>query len=212
MKIDDNLSLSLLDESLRLQLYAHIADMDGTITSSSTIRGLILPKQIGSHNSLIQFIDVCLISFAVLSRGYYAGLAGFLPQSDPISREASFFMLFGTRQNKEAPGIIANFLVDYAFSKLGMHRVSVSVLENDQDSLDIFRGLQVTFYSLWITSNCYWNEAEWKTTFKYSGFTQEGIKRKAHWADGAWLDIYIFGVIDEEWKKLKEAKGGDGRK
>jgi len=54
-----------------------------------------------------------------------------------MSKNVLIFITF--RENKEIPDTVLKYLVNYAFSGLGMHRVSASVVETEQQSIDPFR-------------------------------------------------------------------------
>ncbi|KAF8839392.1 acyl-CoA N-acyltransferase [Paxillus ammoniavirescens] len=64
------------------------------------------------------------------------------------------------------------FTVGYAFSALGLQRLSLSVLEGNAAA----RGL-----------------------YSKIGFREEGRKRRGNWAEGHWEDIIDMGILDEEW-------------
>ena len=39
------------------------------------------------------------------------------------------------------------------------------------------------------------------------GFKREGTLRKAHFARGEWMDLYLYSILREEWKWPKVLKG-----
>ncbi|KAF9073489.1 acyl-CoA N-acyltransferase [Rhodocollybia butyracea] len=73
------------------------------------------------------------------------------------------------------------FLVDYAFREHGLHRVTLTVLESNT----VARGL-----------------------YNKIGFVEEGVDRKANWADGRWQDLIRMAILEEEWAALKQATSG----
>ncbi|KAF5382608.1 hypothetical protein D9615_002966 [Tricholomella constricta] len=69
------------------------------------------------------------------------------------------------------------FLVDYAFRDLGVHRVSLNVLENNKGAIEMYKKI---------------------------GFVEEGRRRKANWLDGKWHDSVYMGILEEDWLKPSE--------
>ncbi|KAA1469810.1 acyl-CoA N-acyltransferase [Dentipellis sp. KUC8613] len=73
---------------------------------------------------------------------------------------------------------VMEWLVDYGFRVLGLHRLSLQVFASNQAAIALY---------------------------KKSGFIQEGVKRKAAWIDGTWVDLIAMGIIAEEfWEARKE--------
>jgi RimJ/RimL family protein N-acetyltransferase len=73
--------------------------------------------------------------------------------------------------------------VDLGFEVLNMHRLNTEVLEN--------------------------NKASAKTAL-YAGYTQEGVRRKAVYKCGQWLDSITYGLLREDWEKLERVKKYEG--
>ncbi|KAG5638173.1 hypothetical protein H0H81_001470 [Sphagnurus paluster] len=74
--------------------------------------------------------------------------------------------------NKGYGAEATRFLVDYAFKDLGVHRVSLGVLENNKGAIEMYKKI---------------------------GFVEEGRRRKANWLDGVWHDSIYMGILDEDW-------------
>ncbi|KIM42296.1 hypothetical protein M413DRAFT_57698, partial [Hebeloma cylindrosporum] len=70
--------------------------------------------------------------------------------------------------NKGYGKAITQFMIDYAFLHLNMHRVSLEVYEGNKKAVSIY---------------------------EKSGFIQEGRQRKANWVNGAWKDIIQMGIL-----------------
>jgi RimJ/RimL family protein N-acetyltransferase len=69
-------------------------------------------------------------------------------------------------------------LVTYAFEHRRLHRVAARVVAGNDASRALLAGL---------------------------GFAEEGVHREAEFVDGAYRDVYWYGVLAEEWDA-----GGDG--
>ncbi|PSR80244.1 acyl-CoA N-acyltransferase [Coniella lustricola] len=76
-----------------------------------------------------------------------------------------------------------NWALDWAFSTAGIHRVGVQVLGFNTGAKRLYERL---------------------------GFKQEGVTRDMFWQAGRWWDDIQFGMLDAEWKKLRE--GQESRK
>lgn len=72
--------------------------------------------------------------------------------------------------------------VDFGFEVLNMHRLDTEVLENNIASLKS---------ALWV------------------GYTQEGIRRKAVYKCGTYLDSICLGLVREDWEQLERVKSYD---
>lgn len=69
-------------------------------------------------------------------------------------------------------------LLDHAFSDLGLHRVTASAYVSNHASRHVLEKL---------------------------GFTREGMRRKAAFVDGEWIDTAQYGLLAEEWCERKES-------
>ncbi|OCH85638.1 hypothetical protein OBBRIDRAFT_797967 [Obba rivulosa] len=74
---------------------------------------------------------------------------------------------------------IMDFIIDYAFKSLALHRLSYIVYDGDEKT------------------------ATW---FQKHGFVTEGRKRKANWIDGKWYDEISLGILEEEWSAMQARK------
>jgi len=64
-------------------------------------------------------------------------------------------------------------LLDYLFGEVGMHRVEIRCGTGNLRSCAVPERL---------------------------GFTREGVLRGAQWCSGRWIDLVVWGMLDEEWK------------
>jgi RimJ/RimL family protein N-acetyltransferase len=69
--------------------------------------------------------------------------------------------------------------VDFCFELLNLHRQDTEVLENNLASMK---------------------------TLKYAGFQQEGIRKKAVFKCGKYLDSITMGILKENWELLQRVK------
>ncbi|TFY76015.1 hypothetical protein EWM64_g7997 [Hericium alpestre] len=72
---------------------------------------------------------------------------------------------------------VVNFLAEYAFDGLGMHRVSLEVFANNERAIALY---------------------------KQAGFVQEGVKRKAAWIQGKWVDNVLMGILEEDFRETQQ--------
>jgi ribosomal-protein-alanine N-acetyltransferase len=63
-------------------------------------------------------------------------------------------------------------MAEYAFSELGLHRLTASAFETNEAS---------------------------KRVLKRIGFVKEGVSRQAAYVDGDWCDLIRYGLLREEW-------------
>ncbi|KAF8962971.1 acyl-CoA N-acyltransferase [Flammula alnicola] len=107
------------------------------------------------------------VGFAVL--WVAGGERGHRHSSYSISLAKKFWNKgYGTR--------ITQFMVDYAFNDLNMHRISLSVKEGNDGALAVY---------------------------KKCGFIFEGKQRKANWQNGGWRDVIYMGILVDDWSKGK---------
>lgn len=87
---------------------------------------------------------------------------------------------------------VLEFVLEYAFRWLGLHRVSLGVFESNKGAIK-------SYEKLWVYTT---SEMGWIANgllLISSGFVIEGRKRKANWADGGWEDILDMAILEEEW-------------
>lgn len=71
------------------------------------------------------------------------------------------------------------WLINYGFEQLGLHRVSLMVLEGNDRAINLYKKL---------------------------GFVQEGIMRKKNWRAGRWWDVIAMGILEDEWTANKKSR------
>jgi len=102
---------------------------------------------------------------------------GLISLREELHRSADLGILIGEREHQgkgygaEAIGLI----LEYGFATLGLHRVGLSVYENN------LRGIR-----------CY----------EKCGFRREGARREARWWAGRWWTIFEYAILEHEWHTL----------
>ena len=66
----------------------------------------------------------------------------------------------------------ARLCIDFAFRRVGMHRVRVAAATHNYPSLRVIERL---------------------------GFVFEGVARQAEWVDGRWVDHAVFALLESDW-------------
>ncbi|KAF8895402.1 acyl-CoA N-acyltransferase [Infundibulicybe gibba] len=106
------------------------------------------------------------------------GVTGLAPLSSTMNRNATFFIVLAQHGWGHGYGKeITRFMVDYAIVCLGMHRVSLTVFEGNERA-----------------KKCYTDV----------GFVEEGRHRKMMWIDGDWRDTFSMGILDTEWREIRQ--------
>lgn len=106
-----------------------------------------------------------------------AKLIGICSLREDLHRSADLGITIGDPEHQgrgygaEAIGL----LLDYGFLTLGLHRIGLSVYENNP------RGMR-----------CY----------EKCGFRREGARREARWWAGRWWTIFDYAILEHEWHSL----------
>lgn len=83
---------------------------------------------------------------------------------------------------QEGKGVITRCCVamlDYLFDELGLHRAEIRCGTGNQRSCAIPERL---------------------------GFTREGVVREAEWVNDRWVDLVVWGILEEEWRRMRESR------
>ncbi|KAH9480464.1 Spermidine N(1)-acetyltransferase [Psilocybe cubensis] len=67
---------------------------------------------------------------------------------------------------------VTEFLVDYAFKNLAIHRISLGVLDSNLGAIKLYKRI---------------------------GCVEEGRKRQSNFFDGKWQDSIHMGILESEW-------------
>jgi len=80
---------------------------------------------------------------------------------------------------QEGKGIITRCcasLLDYLFQELGLHRVEIRCGTENSRSCAIPQRL---------------------------GFSREGVSREAEWVNDHWVDLVVWGILEEDWRRVR---------
>ncbi|KAF8899796.1 acyl-CoA N-acyltransferase [Gymnopilus junonius] len=103
----------------------------------------------------------------------FIGIAALWPDQERGQRHSRYSITLNKKFWGRGYGSeITKFMVDYAFRNLNMHRISLGVIQGNDRALSIYK-------------NC--------------GFVLEGTQRKSNWIDGGWRDVYLMGMLIEDW-------------
>lgn len=159
----------------------------------------VVPRNFSSMNTINTMLDSMLMCCVVeeLETGEFVGLTGFLKMVEPKNRNAMMFILLMPKHWNKGYGFEAmDFLIDYAFEGLGMHRVSLTVFEGNDRALALYRKLLVIFP--WYVYRLVLNDSR--------GFVEEGRHRKTVWIKGSWRDTFYMGILEDEWAEKRSLK------
>ncbi|KAL1875940.1 hypothetical protein VTK73DRAFT_9724 [Phialemonium thermophilum] len=76
-------------------------------------------------------------------------------------------------------GEVMNWLLDWGFRRVGVHRIGLTTWSYNERALRLYRRI---------------------------GFVEEGREREARFFDRQWYDIVHFGILEQEWEKLRGLK------
>ncbi|KAF7979651.1 hypothetical protein HWV62_41625 [Athelia sp. TMB] len=166
----------------RLTLRAHresdIASLNELSNSFAVQRDLtpdyVVPRSIKFTEELLKRNEDCIISCTVTLTST-GELMGFAKLSPTTAKNRNAIYGVGLKQEYWGKGYgteITEFMVDYAFRMLNLHRVTLWVFEHNASAIAIYKKI---------------------------GFVLEGTTRKSNWIDGKWEDVYSMGILDTEW-------------
>ncbi|TFK40556.1 acyl-CoA N-acyltransferase [Crucibulum laeve] len=115
----------------------------------------------------------------------YMGVVGFENKPDGKNRRGQFVIGMLPEFWRKGYGEEASrFVIDYGFRSLGLHRISLGVFEGNDRAIALYRRL---------------------------GFVDEGTLRKQLWKDGGWWDVYLMGLLEDEWATAQKSTTASGR-
>ncbi len=103
---------------------------------------------------------------------------------DPRLRKGEFAVIIGDtkRQGKGIGREVTVAMLDWGFKQLNLHKISLSVLENNKRAIQLYERL---------------------------GFRREGKLRDEQFRDGKYVDAVLMSLLDREWnmrRKITSAK------
>lgn len=96
-----------------------------------------------------------------------------------IDRCATIGIVIGDKKNRGC-GVGTEalaLLCDYAFMRLGLQRVQLDVYSGNSRAI---------------------------TCYEHVGFVKEGIKRRARFVDGSFMDVILMSMLREEWEQRRK--------
>lgn len=113
------------------------------------------------------------VTFAILSHDEAVGVA-YLNNLDWLHRHAQFGIYIGNHGRPEKGiGFCASSLVlDFAFRGIGLNRVGLAVLANNEAALKLYDRL---------------------------GFQNEGVSRQSYFYNGSFMDVVNMAMLSENW-------------
>lgn len=111
---------------------------------------------------------------AVLFNDNLVGLVS-LTSIDTLNRSAEFHIMIGdiSSQNKGAGSFATNEMLNHAFNNLNLHRISLSVLEDNTRAQHVYEKV---------------------------GFKKEGVLRKVFFKNGIYVNAFIYSILKNEYK------------
>ncbi|KAF9468574.1 acyl-CoA N-acyltransferase [Collybia nuda] len=168
-------------ERLRLRAYTEsdlpilLAIVNNTQVQSTLISEHVVPRSARFAIKLEEIANEALL-YVVLEvadrDGEVIGAASITVES-PKNRDVALGIgILPGAWNKGYGTEATRFLVDYAFRSLGVHRVSLNVIESNIGAVALYKKI---------------------------GFIEEGRRRKSIWLNGTWQDSIYMGLLEEEW-------------
>lgn len=108
--------------------------------------GYLVPRHANYIDTIYVFIHSCVLSCVVEEKatGAFVGLSSFVGPMEPKNRNAVICIaLLPEHWSKGYGAEVMNFLIDYAFENMNMHRVSLTVFEGNERALELYRRLSV---------------------------------------------------------------------
>ena len=90
------------------------------------------------------------------------------------SAELHIMICDGKNQGKGAGTFAVNAMLDHAFNNMNLHRIELSVLENNERAQHLYEKV---------------------------GFVREGMLRKAYYKNGEFVNAFIYAILRDEFLK-----------
>ena len=112
-------------------------------------------------------------------RGEFAGSVGCHPIDWPNKNCSIGYWIEERYQGKGIMTRCCTTLIDYLFRDLGLHRVTIQCGTDNRRSCAIPERL---------------------------GFTREGLTRDGEWVNDHWVDLVVWGMLEQDWPVRPAAK------
>lgn len=147
--------------------------------NQESIRNVMHNSNIISMDEHIQWFDRLQKSATSISKIFYYKQVPYgvlnVTQIDRINNKCEWGFYIGVNNAPRGMGTILGFTsLNFIFQELSIRKLSAEVLSNNEKS-EIYH--------------------------KKLGFTQEGVLRKHVWREENYIDILLYGLLNEEWKE-----------
>lgn len=114
------------------------------------------------------------IMFVIMYKNTPVGICGLIHR-DIKNKNADVAIIIGETkmQNKSLGTETLKMLIEYGFTKLGLHRIGAEIFEYNIRSLRLFKRLN---------------------------FKHEATLRKALWRDGKWWNSYVYSILRTDYQ------------
>lgn len=127
------------------------------------------------YKDLLTDQDRVWFAIVLKKRNRVIGEAGLLHMSRPFHSTDMTIIIWEKDEWEKGYGTeVGRLLLDYAFTQLGFHRISIGVVGFNKRALKFWKSL---------------------------GFKKEGIERDAYFYDNAYSDGVMMSILKEEWKE-----------
>jgi RimJ/RimL family protein N-acetyltransferase len=106
--------------------------------------GYIVPRHASYIDTIYAFIHSCVLSCVVQEKatGEFVGLSSFVGPMEPKNRNVVICIALLPKHWSKGYGFeVMDFLIDYAFESMNMHRVSLTVFEGNERAMALYRRL-----------------------------------------------------------------------
>jgi len=110
--------------------------------------------------------------------GRISGAVGCHPIDWPNRHCSVGYWMKATLQGRGIMTRACTTLLDYLFDELGLHRVTIQCGTGNRKSCAIPERL---------------------------GFVREGVIRQGEWVNDRWLDMVIWGMLEDDWRSRRQA-------
>ncbi|WP_423189050.1 GNAT family N-acetyltransferase [Alkalibacterium sp. f15] len=127
-----------------------------------------------TYKHLLEFTEQKAVHFVIQYNGEVAGSVNINDIDWSIKSAEIGYWLGSEYTGKGIMFRTVKSLLDYAFEKLGLHKIEIWAAEGNSKSRSIPERL---------------------------GFVQEGMRRDNELIDGKYVNMIIYGILEDEWSK-----------
>ncbi|MDP4176907.1 MAG: GNAT family protein [Bacillota bacterium] len=172
----DNIYLRILSSKDINENYIHWFDDEKVCQANSHHRFPYTEEAIKDYIDSVNSSDKQLV-LAIIDKENNIHLGNVSLQNiNYINRSAEFAIIIGEKGfwGKNVGKECAKLIINHGFMELNLNRIYCGTIEGNKGMLGLAESL---------------------------GFKKEGIRRKAEFKKGTYLDVLEFGLLKDEWKK-----------